>query len=97
MSEITRLLVTLNRSGQLQRKCPLLSKEILYIQSNKTLQLNVLHIFKTNTYMLACCEQQRTKTMPETNIAIQVKSCCISFLLPYNRTLGTTKQNKELD
>lgn len=47
--------------------------------------------------MLACCEPQRRKTMPKRNTAIQRKSYCISSLLPYKATLGTTKQNNELD
>lgn len=57
----------------------------------------MFYISLKNTYMQACCEQHRAKIMPETNIAIQIKSCCISSLLPYKATLGTIKQNKELD
>lgn len=83
-NSIIRLLVNLNRSSQVQRKCPISSKVVSYRQSNETLMFEYFYISSKNTYLLAYCEQQRTKTKPEEKIAIQIKSCCVSPLpLPY--------------
>lgn len=40
----------------------------------------MFYIYLKITHQLAYSEQQRTKTKPEEDTAIQIKSCCISLL-----------------